>query len=282
MWPLIASIAAPAIGGIIGNASAAADAEDSRKMRQKAIDQWSNISTPSVSDQSVSLQRFKNAGDLRPELEQTFQQGQTEMRSLNSDPILRQAQYQALGRLQDISNQGGMSAQDRDRQAQIQIENSRQEKAQRGAISQNMAARGLSGSGVDIAAHLQAQQSAANRNSEQSRSIQAMAQQRALQAMMSSGELAGHMQSQQYQQQADTRFEHRRENDQQIQLRHGAPNFNEALHGQVGFACEKTLDRAGHHAQEGAGDGQCQRKQHRHTKTVQQAGQQVSASVVSS
>lgn len=203
MWPLIASIAAPAIGGIIGNASAAADAEDSRKMRQKAIDQWSNISTPSVSDQSVSLQRFKNAGDLRPELEQTFQQGQTEMRSLNSDPILRQAQYQALGRLQDISNQGGMSAQDRDRQVQIQIENSRQEKAQRGAISQNMAARGLSGSGVDIAAHLQAQQSAANRNSEQSRSIQAMAQQRALQAMMSSGELAGHMQSQQYQQQAE-------------------------------------------------------------------------------
>ena len=202
MWPLIASIAAPALGGLIGNAAASADAENSRKMRQQGIDQWTNIAMPTIADQRVSFERYQNAGKLRPDLEQTHQQGSTELKNVNSDPFLRQAQYQALGRLQDISRQG-LTAEDKDRQLQIQADNARQEKAQRGALAQNLAVRGMGGSGIEIASHLQAQQSAANRNSEQSRGVQAIAQQRALQALITGGELAGQMQSQQYQQQAE-------------------------------------------------------------------------------
>ena len=55
--------------------------------------------------------------------------------------------------------------------------------------------------------------------------------------------------AEQDQQQADTGLKHCRKNDQQIQLGHGAPNLDEALKSQVGFASKKTLDRTRHHTQ---------------------------------
>ena len=42
----------------------------------------------------------------------------------------------------------------------------------------------------------------------------------------------------------------RAEDDEQIQLRHRAPDLDEALKGQVGLAPEKSLNRTSHHAQQ--------------------------------
>jgi hypothetical protein len=204
MWPLIAgAITAPIIGGLSGNISASEDADEARRMRQKAIEKWNELAVPSIQDQQLSLSRFQNAGAYNPNLEQTHNQVSTSFNNIKTDPFVWQAQYQALRRLQDISSQGGMTAEDKDRQFQIHAENARQEKAQRGAITQSMAARGLGGSGMEIASQLQSQQSGANRNAEQSMGVQAMAQKRALQAMMGSGELAGQMERQQFGEQAE-------------------------------------------------------------------------------
>ena len=204
MLPLIgAAIGAPILGGLLGNAAASGDQDEARRMRQNAIDQWKGILVPSVGDQQVALSRYQNTGAYHPELEQTHQQGKTHFSGIQTDPHIRQAQYQALGRLQDVASQGGMTAEDKDRYLQMQSENARQERGQREAITQNMASRGMGGSGMELASQLQAQQSGANRNADQSMGVQAMAQHRALQAMMGWGELAGQMRGQQFGEQGE-------------------------------------------------------------------------------
>ena len=203
MLPLLTSVGAPILGGLIGNIASSSDAEEAKRMRQQAIDQWKNIQAPSVNDQRVSLSQYQNAGQLNPMMEHTYQQGGTNLGNIQTDPSVRQAQHQALARLQDVSSQNGITAEDKDRLTQIQSENARQSKGQRDAISQTMAARGMGGSGMELASQLQAQQSGANRNAQQSMDVQAMGQHRALQAMMGAGKMAGQMRGQQFGEQSE-------------------------------------------------------------------------------
>ena len=55
-------------------------------------------------------------------------------------------------------------------------------------------------------------------------------------------------QREQDQQQRDAGREHGAEDDQQVQLGHGAPDLDEALERQIGLAAEIALDRAREHA----------------------------------
>ena len=87
-------------------------------------------------------------------------------------------------------------------------------------------------------------------------------------------------QAQQNQQQADAGLKHRRKDDEQVELGHGTPNLDEALHGQIDLAHKETLNGARHHTQDGAGDGERQREQHRDPKTIEQTRQQIAAPVV--
>ena len=87
-------------------------------------------------------------------------------------------------------------------------------------------------------------------------------------------------QTQQNQQQADAGLEDRRKNDEQVQLGHGTPNLDEALHRQIDFADKETLNGPGDHTQNGAGDSQGQGEQHRHPKAIKQTRQQIAATVV--
>jgi hypothetical protein len=66
----------------------------------------------------------------------------------------------------------------------------------RGAIGQNMAARGVGGSGVEIASQLANQQGAANRNSMAGTQAAADARQRAIAALMGSANIAGNVRGQ--------------------------------------------------------------------------------------
>ncbi len=55
----------------------------------------------------------------------------------------------------------------------------------------------------------------------------------------------------------------RGKNDQQIQFRHGTPDFDEALRTQIEPAAEIALQCAGRHAQQSADRGQRKSEQHR-------------------
>lgn len=133
-----------------------------------------------------------------PELKQMIaeQLGPSQAGAVKSDPMLAQAQQDALGRFTDIADSGGFTLSDKAALNQISNRISRQEAGQRGAIMENAAARGVGGSGLELAASLQNQQGAANRMSQEGMDMAGMAQQRVLDAIMGKGEMAGRMRSQ--------------------------------------------------------------------------------------
>jgi hypothetical protein len=120
---------------------------------------------------------YELAGTLTPE-----QLQQTELRNILRNEQARQAQLGVLGEYQDLS-QTGLSAIDRAALTEIQNQIATQERGQREAILQNMAQRGLSGSGTELAANLLAGQSAAQRASQMGMDQAAQAQQARLQAL---------------------------------------------------------------------------------------------------
>ena len=87
-------------------------------------------------------------------------------------------------------------------------------------------------------------------------------------------------QAQQYEQQGKARRKDSAENDQQVELGHGAPNFNEALERQIRLATKIALNRPRQHAQYDACHCERQRKQDTHPKAVNQLSQQVTPAVV--
>lgn len=137
------------------------------------------------------------AGALDPAL-----QGQSEMQNIQIDPNVKNAQMNALQGLTDIYSQGGMSAIDRARLAEIQSAQQSVDRGQREAILQSQAMRGMGASGNTLAALLQGQQGSANAANMQALDVNAQAQQRALEAMMNAGQFGTQLNTQQFGQQA--------------------------------------------------------------------------------
>jgi hypothetical protein len=120
---------------------------------------------------------YELAGTLTPE-----QLQETELRNILRNEQARQAQLDVLGEYQDLS-QTGLTAVDRAALTDIQNQIATQERGQREAILQNMAQRGLAGSGTELAANLLAGQSAALRASQMGMDQASQAQQARLQAL---------------------------------------------------------------------------------------------------
>lgn len=103
---------------------------------------------------------------------------------------MRQKQLQAIGGVEELS-QTGLSAIDRAALTEIQNQIATQERGQRESILQNMAQRGLAGSGQELAAQLQSSQAASQQASTQGMQQAAQAQRARMQALSSLSEMAG-------------------------------------------------------------------------------------------
>ena len=110
---------------------------------------------------------------------------------------------QALAGYQDIVSQGGLTDVDRARIAEIQQEMNRRERGQREALMQQYAARGLGGSGAEMAAALMGQQEAAQGASMAGLQQAAMAQQARERALGQLGGMGSQVRGQEYEMQAN-------------------------------------------------------------------------------
>lgn len=144
---------------------------------------------------------YKQVVQLNPELESAQTLGPSAMQGITTDPAARQAQLNALSKLQEIGNAGGNDAQSRADLSRIQGDVNSQEQGREGAIQQNLAARGLSGGLGELVQRNLSSQGAANTQAQQSLDAQAQAQSRALQALSQSGQLGGQLQAQDFGQQ---------------------------------------------------------------------------------
>lgn len=129
--------------------------------------------------------------------------GPTEFNAIKTDPRLRDAQMTALSRLSREGAANGMGVEDRVALNQAQNATAMRERGSREAILQNMAMRGQSGSGVELAANLAAQQGAAQSNATAGAQAAADARRRALAATAQSGALGGDVRGQDYGEQSN-------------------------------------------------------------------------------
>lgn len=183
--------------GMIGN-------QQSGQAQANAIDRANQIlqSVPLPVLKEYYPELYKQVAELNPEAETAVNLGPSAMEGVSTDPSLRAAQMRALTKLQEIGDQGGMTATDRARLAQIQSEQNAALKGQTCAIMQNLAARGMSGGMSEMVARQLAAQEAANRAGQQGLDVKAQAEQRALQALMQSGQLGGQIEQNQFNQQS--------------------------------------------------------------------------------
>jgi hypothetical protein len=121
---------------------------------------------------------------------------------ISTDPRLRDAQMSALNKLGDVSQNGGMTLEDKANMNRMQTDAGMNDKNRRDAIMSGAAQRGNTDSGASIGAQLASSQAANAQESQAGMDIQGQAQKRALQSMQQQGQMAGQMQSQDFNQQA--------------------------------------------------------------------------------
>lgn len=172
------------------------DSAANRDMIQRQMDAINSIPLPVLKEYYPDL--YKQVVSLNPDLETATQMGPSALEGISVDPRLREAQMNALARLEEIGAGGGMTAQDRLKLAQIRDEQTADLRGATGAIEQQMAARGLSGGVSELVSKQIAAQSAANRAAQEGMNLKAQAEQRALDAIMQSGQLGGQIRGQEF------------------------------------------------------------------------------------
>ena len=146
--------------------------------------------------------------------------------SIQTNPQLTQAQMAQLGALQQLQQQGGMTAQSQANLNQVQQQANQNAQSQNAAIMQNAAMRGTQNSGNSLLAQLVAQQGATNQQNANNMQIAGQAQNTALQAGQGAANLAGQMQNTSYQQQAQQAAAQNSINQFNAQGGLGASEFN--------------------------------------------------------
>lgn len=192
------------VGGILGGAmgvSSGLQADAAEVARQNEINEYlaqiGAIDLPTYQQRKLELQQYSQGQQYSPEEATALSQGDTQLSKVQENPVLKQAQMQALADFQRRA-QGGFNVNDQAALIEAQRATDRANQGQQGAIMQNMAARGMAGGGAEFAARLQAQQAAASQTSDSSLKVAAQARQAAIDAMRDSASLSGNISDRDY------------------------------------------------------------------------------------
>lgn len=192
---LVGSVAAPVIGGLVGNIMGASSRRQQQAAMQAAYAELSRLGLPPDLSKEVIMQQFQSQGILTPELEQDINIGESQVAQIKEDPRLKSAQMEALGTLGQVSR-GGLQAGDRQAYNELRAATQRDAEAKRQQILQQMQAQGMGGGGASLIAQLQSGQAAEDTASAQGDRLAAQASQNALQALSQRAQLAGSVRSQ--------------------------------------------------------------------------------------
>lgn len=191
------------VGASMAGQQASADAYNAQDAQARAaLAAIKNIQLPDVEKQKLLLELPQLIGEYSPEAEQYFQQGPSAMENISVTPAFEEAQLGALQSLQERGEEG-LTAAERAILNQIRRSSAQEEQARQGQILQEMAGRGIGGSGIELAARLGSSQAAADRASQEADREAAMIQERQLAALREAGALAGQVRAQDFGEQSD-------------------------------------------------------------------------------
>jgi hypothetical protein len=129
------------------------------------------------------------------------QLGPSDMSKISTDPRYKDAELAALTDLEDRSK-NGFTDRDRADLAKLEGDVNRQNRGRLGAIQQQMASRGMSGSGMDLLAQVSASQDATERQALAALEKNAQMSERKVDATSRLGNLGSQLQSKDFSQQA--------------------------------------------------------------------------------
>lgn len=196
------AIAAPIIGGLMGQEAAKSQLNAQERMYRENLARLAGIDLPSIQDQELNLLLQQSQGTYTPELEAALALGPSAMEQVAIDPRLRQQQMAALEQYAQVAQSGATPA-DEAMMEMVRRNAASEAQAKQGQILQEMQARGQGGSGAELIAKLQANESGADRL-QQAQLQEAVAKQNArMAALAQQANLASGVRSQDYGQQTD-------------------------------------------------------------------------------
>lgn len=128
--------------------------------------------------------------------------GPSSFDDIRTDPRFADAELSALSSLEERANGSGLTLQDEADTARLNSQVNTQNRGRLGAIRENMASRGMSGSGMDLLAQLQASQDATELQAYQSLEQAAQAQNQKRQAAIDAGSMGSRLRGQAFQEDA--------------------------------------------------------------------------------
>ena len=152
--------AAPVVGALIGQQTAAADRDAARQAYEEALAQYKDLNLPDLKD--LNLTNYSWLGDFNPALEQAIDIGPSEEGQIALNPEIRAQKMAALADLHARALTGLTPAEEA-RYAQNYKDAGALARAATGQIDLTMGQRGQLGSGSNYASQMAAIQNAANR-----------------------------------------------------------------------------------------------------------------------
>jgi hypothetical protein len=182
---IIAAVA-PAVASVIGYLVEQGKVDEANAIINKAQNDYNALDAPALQKATFDIL------------------GKTELSKIVADPKFKEAQDQTLSRLKQISDGGGLTAEDRAQLSTIHNQTARQASNRQSQIVEDMNARGVGGSGAELAMRQANAQDEANRANQGGLDVAAGAQKRAYQAMMDRGQMATAMRGQDWNEKAQT------------------------------------------------------------------------------
>ena len=218
MLDVLASVALPLVGSWLAGkdvgSSSAGDAYN------EGIEYLKNVYIPSTIEQQVNWPGLIQSGMLTAEQAAEIQADPAKLQQFVGEAKYKEAAEKGLGQLQEIA-EGGLTTTDLAALEEIRQRVSTQERGQREAILQGARQRGVSGSGLEMAASLSSQQEGADRRALESLLAAGRGEERRMGAAQAAAGLGSQLRAQEFGE-AQTRSEADRLIDQfnkQMQFR---------------------------------------------------------------
>jgi hypothetical protein len=189
--------ASAVLGGVVGNIMSAGDRAEQRRRMHAALNELKKLGLPPDLSAPLILRELQKQGVYTPELEKDLNDSFAEVKLIDEDQTLKDAQRQALSMMQQ-RGKVGLSAEDRAALSEVRNNLERDSQAKAQQIMQQFQARGQGGAGAELSALLQSGQSQAEQASQASMSLMGQAQQRALEAVRQTADISSGMRSQDY------------------------------------------------------------------------------------
>lgn len=193
-----AAVAAPIIGGLVGNVMSQGDRNAAKKAMKQAYAELQKAGYPPDLSKEIIYKQFESAGVLTPELEEDIHMAQSEFNNIKEDPQLRESQLEALNKFKQQS-QGGLAADERAAYNQMMQGVRQDTRSKTDQILADQQRRGQgAGSGNSLIAQLQAAQSGADQAASQSDDLMSLIAQRVRQGTQDMSGAAQQVRAQDY------------------------------------------------------------------------------------